>query len=113
MSLILVTGATGFIGNHVVRSLVAQGHEVMATSSDGSKAAEMDWFNAVEYRELNFSNLQGQANYFEYFDNPDTVIHLAWEGLPNYTSLFHFETNLPRHYLFLKNLVVNGCRDIT
>jgi dTDP-6-deoxy-L-talose 4-dehydrogenase (NAD+) len=41
------------------------------------------------------------------------IIHLAWEGLPNYKSLFHFESNLNRHYVFLKNLISNGCRNVT
>ncbi len=39
---------------------------------------------------------------------PDVLIHLAWDGLPNYTSLHHFETELPRQYRFLKTLVEAG-----
>ena len=39
---------------------------------------------------------------------PDVLIHLAWDGLPNYNSLHHFETELPRQYQFLKNLVDAG-----
>ena len=35
-------------------------------------------------------------------------MHLAWPGLPNYTSLFHFEENLPADYRFLKSLVDGG-----
>jgi dTDP-6-deoxy-L-talose 4-dehydrogenase (NAD+) len=113
MASILVTGATGFIGNYVVSELLARGNEVMATSANADKALSMDWFGNVDYRELNFENLHAGTNYFEYFDNPDRIVHLAWEGLPNYKSLFHFEENLHRHYTFLKNLVENGCRDIT
>jgi dTDP-6-deoxy-L-talose 4-dehydrogenase (NAD+) len=52
-------------------------------------------------------------NYFEYFFRPDLIIHLAWEGLPNYRSSFHMEENLPRHYAFLKNIITNGCKDVT
>jgi nucleoside-diphosphate-sugar epimerase len=113
MSLILVTGATGFIGNHVVANLLGTGYAVMATSADAGKAAKMEWFNKVNYKELNFEYVDSGVNYFEYFDNPDMIIHLAWEGLPNYRSLFHFETNVHRHYVFLKNLVTNGCRNLT
>ena len=40
------------------------------------------------------------------------MIHLAWEGLPNYKSLFHFESNLPKHCLLLKNLIENGLNDL-
>src|SRR5688572_22281245 len=113
MALILVTGATGFIGNYVVSDLLAKGHEVIATSANANKASKMEWFGKVTYRELPFDHIHPGVNYFEYFDNPGAIIHLAWEGLPNYKSLFHFEINLPRHYFFLKNLVENGCRNVT
>jgi dTDP-6-deoxy-L-talose 4-dehydrogenase (NAD+) len=113
MSLILVTGATGFIGNHVVARLLETGHAVVATSARVARAAEMEWFNRVSYKELNLEHVDPGANYSEYFGNPDMIIHLAWEGLPNYRSLFHFETNLNRHYIFLKNLVTTGCKNIT
>lgn len=113
MAAILVTGATGFIGNYVVGELLSRGFEVTASSANADKAAEFSWFNKVNYIELNFENLHAGTNYFEHFDNPEKIIHLAWEGLPNYKSLFHFEVNLNRHYHFLKNLVENGCRDVT
>lgn len=113
MASILVTGATGFIGNYVVAELLSRGYEVTATSSSADNAASYPWFDKVNYIELNFANVHAGANYFEYFDNPESAIHLAWEGLPNYKSLFHFEVNLHRHYVFLKNLVENGCRNIT
>ncbi|MBL7700268.1 MAG: NAD-dependent epimerase/dehydratase family protein [Chitinophagaceae bacterium] len=113
MASILVTGATGFIGNYVVDELLSRGHEVTASSANADRAAVMPWFSKVNYKELNFENLHENVNYFEYFDNPGKIIHLAWEGLPNYKSLFHFEVNLNRHYHFLKNLVENGCRDVT
>ena len=44
---------------------------------------------------------------------PDLVIHLAWEGLPNYTAAFHVDDNLPRHKAFLDNMLKNGLRDLT
>jgi dTDP-6-deoxy-L-talose 4-dehydrogenase (NAD+) len=113
MSLILVTGATGFIGNYVITKLLETGHDVIATSTNAEKAAQKDWFNKVNYKQFNFEHIHADANYFEFFDNPDAIIHLAWEGLPNYKALFHFEINLYRHYIFLKNLITNGCRNLT
>ena len=113
MPRVLVTGATGFIGNYVVEELLRRSVPVVASSRDIKKAERFHWFNEVEYAALDLSALDKQANYFEYFSLPEIVIHLAWEGLPDYKSLFHFEDNLPRHYWFLKNLVENGCEDIT
>jgi nucleoside-diphosphate-sugar epimerase len=40
------------------------------------------------------------------------MIHLAWEGLPNYKSSFHKEINLPRHFSLLQNLIQNGLKDL-
>jgi len=41
------------------------------------------------------------------------MIHLAWEGLPNYKEAFHAEETLPRHYRFIENLIMNGLKDVT
>lgn len=110
---VLITGASGFIGNHVTAHLLTNGHEVIATSSNQEKARQHKWFKEVAYIPLNLNELDPGVNYFEYFFKPDKVIHLAWQGLPNYNELFHFERNLPQHYSFLKNLVTNGAQDIT
>jgi dTDP-6-deoxy-L-talose 4-dehydrogenase (NAD+) len=40
------------------------------------------------------------------------IIHLSWQGLPNYKELFHFEKNLPNNYYFLKNMVESGCKKV-
>jgi nucleoside-diphosphate-sugar epimerase len=113
MKKILVTGATGFIGNHLVPQLLEKGYTVIATSANKKKAEGFEWFSKVEYIPFRLEEFSPGINYFDIFNQPDIIIHLAWEGLPNYRSLFHFETNLPRHYAFLKNLVVNGAKDIT
>lgn len=110
---VLVTGATGFIGNYVVMELLKNGHQVIATSLNKEKAKGFPWYHDVNYISLDFSQFQQQKNYFHLFNNPEIVVHLAWEGLPNYQSLFHIEENLWKHYTFLKNLVINGASDIT
>lgn len=86
---------------------------VVATSLNEKKAKQFNWYDKVKYRPLDLSKLDVTKNYFDYFDQPDILIHLAWEGLPNYKSLFHIEENLPRHYRFLSNLVRNGLKDVT
>jgi nucleoside-diphosphate-sugar epimerase len=113
MKKVLVTGATGFIGNYVVEHLLNQGNTVIASSSNREKASSYNWFNRVEYVEFDLKQFRSSDNYFQYFKSPDALIHLSWEGLPNYKSLFHFEENLPGHYDFLKNIITNGCNNIS
>ncbi|HWB25349.1 MAG TPA: NAD-dependent epimerase/dehydratase family protein [Chitinophagaceae bacterium] len=113
MAKVLVTGATGFIGNYVVQQLLYNNHQVIATSSNEEKAKTFDWFGHVAFIPLNLENFDNSVDYFQFFNSPDVIIHLAWQGLPNYTSLFHFENNLPRDYAFLKNLITHGAKDIT
>jgi len=108
---VLVTGSTGFIGNHVVNDLIKKGHEVIATSKNSEKARACEWFSKVQYIpcDLNFE----QEDSFYLFQEPDVVIHLAWEGLPNYKELFHFERNLYTSYRFLKTMIRCGLKSLT
>lgn len=110
---VLVTGATGFIGNYVVKELLKHNHLVIASSANASKAQQAEWYVDVSYRPFDLANFDDSLNYYDFFDQPDLMIHLAWEGLPNYKSSFHEEINLPRHFAFLTNLIVNGLPDLT
>ncbi|MBW1705212.1 MAG: NAD(P)-dependent oxidoreductase [Deltaproteobacteria bacterium] len=107
---ILVTGATGFIGTHVVSILAKQGYNVIATSRNLNKAESYEWFSQIEYIPCDLSSIK--KNYFQFFREPEILIHLAWEGLDNYKDLLHFERNLPVHYSFIKNMVCNGLRHV-
>lgn len=110
---ILVTGATGFIGNHLINELLKDSNnEIIATSRNIEKAKKYDWYLKVKYIPYDLDNKE-ELNLFEYFNKPDRVIHLAWDGLPNYNDLIHIEKNIFTNYNFIKNLVVNGLKDIS
>ena len=113
MKKILVTGATGFIGNYVVQELLRHNYTVIASSTNEQKAKQASWFKNLTYIPFDLGSPDKGKNYFRFFDNPDIVIHLAWEGLPDYKSSFHTELNLPRHVDFLTNLIENGLHDLT
>jgi len=113
MKKILVTGATGFIGNYVVEKLLQLGYPVIATSAHKTKAIEYNWFTKVVYIECDLNNVDDNINYFVFFNKPDALIHLAWQGLPDYSESFHVRNNLPVHFTFLNNLISNGLKDIT
>lgn len=110
---VLVTGATGFVGNYVVNELLNKGFAVTATSSSLEKASAMEWFNKVKYIPFNFNEFDEAVDYYGYFGQPDMLIHLAWEGLPNYKEDFHLTRNLPLQQSFLQNLLKNGLKDLT
>lgn len=105
---ILVTGATGFIGHHVVPCLLDRGLNVIATSRNKSKAKSYAWYNEVEYIECDYHNCT--LDYYNYFGKPDVIIHLAWDGLPNYKDPLHVEKNLPANCLFLRNFLEGGIK---
>lgn len=110
---VLVTGASGFIGNYVVKELLQLGHFVVASSSNPEKAERKNWFGDVTYAPLNLADYDDGVNYFDFFFRPDIMIHLAWEGLPDFKGSFHMNVNLPRHKSFLQNMIRNGLRDLS
>lgn len=113
MKKVLVTGATGFIGNYVINELLSKGCEVIATSTNVQKAKSSTWYNGVDYIPFDLRSQEPGVDYFSFFKKPDVLIHLAWEGLPNYKSTFHLEESLPLHFSFLSNLVHYGLPDLT
>ena len=107
---VLITGVTGFIGSYVVKELLKRQLNVVATSSDQNKARSFEWFSQVKYIPCDLNVMQ--ENFFQFFQQPDLLIHLAWEGLPNYKDLFHLEDNLLSNYRFLKNMIEHGLKSL-
>lgn len=109
---ILVTGVTGFVGNHVINELLKYDYNIIATSIDNPKEArKFQWYSKVNYIECDL-NKKGK-DFYSYFEKPDIMIHLSWENLPNYSKLFHFEKNLFSNYYFIKNMIENGLRSVS
>lgn len=102
----MVTGATGFVGRHVVNALLKGGHDVIAVARDEGKAKQLEWFNRVTFISCDLHD--NRQILFEASNNIDALIHLAWPGLPNYQAAFHLTENLPADLLFLKEVVNFG-----
>lgn len=81
---IFLTGATGFVGSHTLRRLLASGeHEIAILarpSSDFRRIADLMPRVRLVTSELNRpENLGPKLERFQ----PDTVVHLAWQGVLN------------------------------
>ena len=105
---VIVTGATGFVGQHLVPLLLNRGHEVVAVARDEEKARLFDWFDDVNFVATNLSD---GTRYLK-ISQGMSLIHLAWSGLPNYKSAFHFEQNLPESYEFVKSCIADGVKHV-
>lgn len=100
---ILVTGANGYLGQGIVRSILNNGHCVVATD-----------FNTQfvdERAERIVCNLFEVDNPYSFFGEPDVLLHLAWrDGFVHYSSA-HID-DLPKHYAFIKKMVDGGVQQV-
>lgn len=109
---VLVTGATGGLGELVIRKLLEQNIKVVATSRDPEKARQCDFFSKVTYIPFDIYT-QNNPDLYSYFHKPDVLIHLAWEKLDEYKNQAHTSSILENHEKFLSNLIDKGLKDIT
>jgi len=105
---IALTGASGFIGRHVLRELLERDIAVVAITRDNTQLAEFE--GRVQIVEFDLANVGEHT--FDHLGRPDVLLHLAWDGLPSYRSLYHFEHELPRQYNFLHQMVAQGLRSL-
>lgn len=101
---IAVTGASGFVGRHVLTELLRHETEIVALTRDAGRLHGLN--HSVRIVEMDIAHPAKDC--FLQLGCPDVLIHLAWDGLPNYKSLHHFETELPNQYHFLKIMIDSG-----
>jgi nucleoside-diphosphate-sugar epimerase len=101
---IAVTGGSGFLGTHVLAQLVHGEDTVVAAARDAGRIR----VGSGRVHVVSLDITQAEPSQYVQLGRPDVLIHLAWEGLPNYKSLHHFETELPRQYRFLQTMVDQG-----
>lgn len=101
---VLVTGANGYIGRHVVKELLRRGLPVFAVDT---KAAQTEIGAKVLYHDI----FSGESNLFHEFGSPDVCIHLAWKDGFSHNSDSHIKL-LSDHYKFLSNLLDAGLRQL-
>ncbi len=102
---VLVTGAGGYIGRHVVEALLDYNCEVIASDLN---------LDLVDDRaeKIEGSVFETGENVFEEMGSPDVCIHMAWRNGFVHNDDSHI-VDLPLHYNFIKNMLNGGLKQIS
>lgn len=104
MKRILVTGAGGYIGRHVVTVLLNMGEEVIAADFNVN---EID--NRAQKIQTNV--FEGDNNIYNNLGSPDICLHMAWQDGFIHNADSHMQ-NLFYHYNFIRNMLNGGLNHI-
>lgn len=93
---ILVTGANGYLGTGVVKQLLDDGHEVIATDYQCKE---------IDKRAQNYStDIFSIEDPYSFFGKPDVLLHMAWRNGFVHNSISHIE-DFPKHYNFIESMM--------
>lgn len=77
---IFITGGNGFIGSHLVPKLLARKHRLLLLTREKGTVKNRK-LNLVAGNLAGISKWSGTVRRF----NPEAIIHLAWEGIPDFS----------------------------
>lgn len=108
MMKVVVTGASGFIGKHLLNELSKHDIEIVAVVRDVTQLVGIS--DSIKIIEMDIA--RPTSTCIDLMEQPDVLIHLAWGGLTNYKSLNHINVELPIHFSFIRLMVDSGVKDI-
>lgn len=100
MGKVLVTGAAGYIGRHVVTALLDLGENVVACDFSPEGIDPRAEF-------LNVPIFSGAADIYEQTGRPDVCIHMAWRNGFVHNASTHMG-DLSNHIMFCENMMKGG-----
>lgn len=106
MERVLVTGADGYIGRHVVAQLAKRNCEIMV-SSLGLKQQDSP-YRVIEHPIFDSAD----DHLYEHLGSPDRCIHLAWRDGFNHNSYAHID-DFPSHVHFVQALMDGGAKSVS
>ena len=103
---IFITGGTGFIGQHLIQMLLDRGHSllVLTRSARDNKTTKQQGLTFLSGNLHNCNAFYEPVAEFQ----PQALIHLAWEGLPDY-GLDNSQKNLEYSINIFSLAVKVGC----
>lgn len=103
MSKILVTGAGGYIGRHVVKRLCDMGEDVTAVGLN---------MDRVDSRARKIEcDIFADPDIYKETGRPDVCLHMAWRDGFIHNSDAHM-TDLSKHYLLISNMLKSGLKHL-
>ncbi len=103
---IMLTGATGFLGKHVLSELCRQDYVIAAYIRDASQASLFEPYESVKSVPFNIESSTQDS-----FEDGSVLIHLAWGGVRDTLSNDHL-SSWQSHYLFIRNAVTSGVKKV-
>ena len=100
---ILVTGANGYLGQGIVKQLLNDGVSVVAT--------DFSLDNVDNRALLKCANIFELDDPFEFFDQPDVILHLAWRNGFIHNADTHIG-DLANHCNFIKKMIDGGIKRV-
>ena len=101
---VLVTGANGYLGQGIVKSLLDNGNAVTAVDFS---------LDHVDGRAEKIAcDLFSVQNPYDEFGKPDVLLHLAWRDGFKHNSANHIN-DLPLHYNFIEKIINGGLNHIS
>lgn len=107
---IFITGGTGFIGSHLVKRLEKEGHNLLLLSPQPKDQLHFQISDKTEFLKGDLSQVESWKNETKRFQ-PETTIHLAWEGIPDYGPQMSIK-NLHQGLRLISFLADIGCKSV-
>lgn len=103
MKKVLVTGANGYLGSHVVKFLQQQNVNVLCVDVNNTNLPSNANF-------LNKNIFEENTDIFKELGSPDALIHLAWRRGFVHNAPEHM-SDLSAHFIFLRNMLLGGLKN--
>ena len=102
---VLITGAAGYMGKHVVKAFLNAGHDVYVSDFQ---------FKGIDERatRVDVPIFSGDKDIYKQLGEPEVLVHLAWRDGFIHNSNAHMN-DLSAHMTFLEDMIDGGLKYLT